>query len=100
MWTCGLQVRVVEGAAKGKTYILDSPEVKIGRGEPGQVRLVGSVLIVDDTVSRVQAELRWNEQTQKFTLLNRSETNPTQVNDVEIQEAELQPGDQIRMGRC
>ena len=100
MWTCGLQVRVVDGAAKGRTYPLDAPVMKVGRANPGQVRTVGSVLINDDTVSRVQAELHWNDESQSFFLTNRSETNPTQVNNVVVQEVELQPGDQIRMGRC
>jgi hypothetical protein len=101
MWTCGLQIRVVEGAARGSIHPLDAPQMTIGRTPAGSaVRRVGWVHVKDETVSGIQAELHWNEQSRRYTLINRSETNPTKVNEVEVSEIELQPGDQIRMGKC
>lgn len=101
MWTCGLQMRVVEGAARGSIHPLDAPQMTIGRTPADRsVRLVGWVHVKDDTVSSIQAEMQWNEESGRFTLINRSETNPTKVNEVEVDQIELQPGDQIRMGKC
>ena len=102
MWNCGLQMRVVEGDARNSIYPLDAPHMTIGRTpKGGPTRLVGWVHVKDDTVSSIQAELRWSDETRKFTLTNRSETNPTKVNEVAVtDEVELQAGDQIRMGKC
>ena len=100
MWTCGLEVRVVEGAAMGRVYPLESTDITIGRARPGQVRSVASISIDDDTVSSRQADLRWNPGARTFTLINRSDTNPTLVNNAVARDVELRPGDRIRMGRC
>ena len=100
MWNCGLKLRVVEGDAKGQTYSLDSPQITIGRAQKNGIRTVDKVFLKDETVSGVQAEMRWLEDKKTFLLINRSATNPTQVNDQPIDSVELAPGDQIRMGRC
>lgn len=100
VWNCGMKLRVVEGAAKGQTYSLDSPRVTIGRAQTNSVRTVDKVFLNDQTVSGVQAEMHWLEDKKTFLLINRSTTNPTQVNDQPIESVELAPGDQIRMGLC
>ncbi|MBS2036732.1 FHA domain-containing protein [bacterium] len=100
MLNSGLQMKVTEGAARGSIHPLDSPRISIGRAESGCVRQVGWVHLRDETVSGLQAELVWQSESRTFTLINRSNTNPTKVNEVEISQVELKPGDQIRMGRC
>lgn len=100
MWNCGLQMKVTEGSARGSIHPLDAQCITLGRAQPGAVRQVGWVHLRDETVSGVQAELLWREDLGKFLLINRSETNPTKVNEVEVSEIELNAGDQIRMGRC
>ena len=100
MLNTGLQMKVTEGSARGSIHPLDSPEIKMGRAPAGAVRQVGWVHLRDETVSGLQAELIWQPESKKFLLVNRSSTNPTKVNEVEVSEVELQTGDQIRMGRC
>ena len=100
MWNCGLQMKVTEGSARGSIHPLDAQRITLGRAQAGAVRQVGWVHLRDETVSGIQAELIWREDSGRFLLLNRSETNPTKVNEVEVSEVELKAGDQIRMGRC
>jgi hypothetical protein len=99
MLNSGLQMKVTEGSARGSIHPLDSERITLGRAN-GSVRQVGWLQLRDETVSAVQAELVWLPETKSFKLINRSTTNPTKVNDAEVDEAVLQPGDQIRMGRC
>lgn len=93
-------MKVTEGAARGSIHPLDAPRISIGRASAGGVRQVGWVHLRDETVSGLQAELVWQPETATFSLINRSNTNPTKVNEVEVSQVELKPGDQIRMGRC
>ncbi|MBN9415123.1 hypothetical protein ABS71_10745 [bacterium SCN 62-11] len=99
MLNSGLQMKVTEGSARGSIHPLDCERISIGRAT-GSVRQVGWVHLRDETVSGLQADLIWQPETQKFLLVNRSSTNPTKVNEAEVEQVELQPGDQIRMGRC
>ena len=93
-----MQMRVVEGPNKGRTYPLDAKEITIGRSRNPGDRAPGWVLLYDETVSRIHADLRWSEEKQTFTLYNRSETNPTRVNDQIWPEVDLKVGDQIKVG--
>lgn len=98
-WSCGLQVRVVDGPNKGRTYPLDAPEMTVGRAKSGGDRAPGWILIFDETVSRIHADLRWDEALEAYVLVNRSDTNPTKVNDAIVTEnVVLKQGDQIRVG--
>lgn len=94
-------MRVTEGSARGSVHPLDAPMMTIGRTPAGGIRQVGWVHLKDETVSKVQAELQWSDETKSYTLTNRSETNPTKVNEVVVGEpVVLKPGDQIRCGNC
>lgn len=97
-WSVGLQVRLVEGPGKGRTFPLDAAEMTVGRARTAGDRAPGWVLIYDDTVSRIQCDLRWEDDKEAYILINRSDTNPTKVNDVVVSDVTLKPGDQIRMG--
>ena len=72
----------------------------VGRAQPGTPQIVGWVLVDDHTVSRVQAELRWHEPTLSYTIINRSDTNPTRVNGQVVSQVAIKPGDQIQVGLC
>ena len=100
MLNSGLQMKVTEGSARGSIHPLDSTNITIGRAPAGAVRQVGWVHVRDETVSGLQAELMWQPESKSFRLFNRSNTNPTRVNEIEATDVELKPGDQIRMGRC
>lgn len=101
MWTSGLRLKVIEGRFKGRYYSLDAPDLNIGRAHDQSVRAPGWLLLEDQTVSRVQAYLRWNNLSGAYTLVNRSETNPTKVNGLPVsEEIDLKVGDRIQMGAC
>lgn len=95
----GFQIKVVEGSDRGGIHPLDSPKITIGRRPPGAIRQVGWIYVADETVSSLQAELRWNGDTRRFRLHNLSQTNPTKVNGQDVEEWELTAGDQIQIGR-
>ena len=81
--------------------MLDAPIFNIGRAHEAGIKAAGWLLLDDGTVSRLQALLRWNDETGSYFLSNRSETNPTRVNELMVEgEQELKVGDRIRIGRC
>lgn len=100
MYNQGLQIGVLEGAASGRVYPLQAPTVSVGRSSPGLASTPDFVHVEDDTVSRLHLELRWDESNQGFTLINRSVTNPTTVNNVLVDEVSVRVGDKVRMGEC
>lgn len=95
-----MQLLGLDGPSEGKTYPLDAPEVTVGRVRPGPERAVGWVFLPDQTVSGTHAKLSWNDARQTYTLSNHSKTNPTTLNGVALDMADLQPGDRLRMGQC
>ena len=97
-WSVGLQFRVVEGPNKGRTYPLDAQEITIGRARAAGDRAPGWMLLMDETVSRIHAELRWLAEYEAYSLSNRSEINPTRVNDQIITDLVLKAGDQVKVG--
>lgn len=97
-FSCGLQIRISEGPDKGRTFPLDTREVTIGRARTAGDRAPGWVLLNDPQISRIHADLVWNEEEKTYRLVHRSETNPTEVNGVEMKEAYVKIGDTIRVG--
>ncbi len=97
-WSCGLQLRIVEGPGKGRTLPFDSPEVSIGRSRNPADRAPGWVLLNDDSVSRIHAELSFDAEAMSFVLRHRSTTNLTFVNERSVEEILLQVGDRIKLG--
>ncbi|MBS2034315.1 FHA domain-containing protein [bacterium] len=99
MFSCGLQIRVSQGPDKGRTFPLDSAEITIGRARTPGDRAPGWVLLNDPQTSRIHADLQWNYEARQYMLIHRSDTNPTEVNGVPVQEAvTLKIGDHIRLG--
>ncbi len=98
-FNCGLQVRVCGGPDKGRTFPLDSREVTIGRARNPGDRAPGWVLLNDPQISRIHADLVWSESDNAYKVVHRSETNPTEVNGVEIGEPTLiKIGDVVHLG--
>lgn len=99
LWACGLQLRVVEGPNKGRTFPLDSPDMTIGRAKNEGDRAPGWVLLFDPAVSRVHADLLWDPKLERYVLKSKSDTNPVVVNGKPVMEAFLDAGDQIIVGQ-
>jgi len=100
MGSCGWQLRVLEGPSPGAILPLEGSMVSIGRAPAQAQPRAGWIYLQDDTVSGVQAEVHWQADGQKLRLINRSQTNPSKVNELQVAEADLKPGDQIRLGHC
>ena len=83
----------VEGGLVGTNIMIDLGTCAIGRlPEAG-------IVLAEETVSRVQAELCYYED-DVVTIENLSSTNPTTVNDQAIKgPIELSDGDRVRFGR-
>jgi hypothetical protein len=82
---------VLEDVETGKVYSVDGPFVQLGRD-------ASSDIVLDDaTVSRLHAVLQQGAYG-VFSIENRSEINPTLVNDKKIDTATLSDGDVISLG--
>lgn len=97
-WSCGLQLRIISGPGKGLTHPIDSKQFSIGRARTTDDRQAGWFRLNDDAVSRLHAELFWDEAKKQFKLMHRSQTNLTYVNEEAVDETWLKAGDMIKMG--
>jgi pSer/pThr/pTyr-binding forkhead associated (FHA) protein len=92
----GADVVVEKGPEKGKEFALSKQVSTIGR--PGTRK--NDIELNDDTVSKTQASIFFDNTTKNFTVSNESTTNPTKVNGQMIQDVtSLNNGDLIEMGR-
>jgi pSer/pThr/pTyr-binding forkhead associated (FHA) protein len=97
----GYHLRVREGRDKGRTFALDTEEITVGRARNPTDRAPGWILLNDPKVSRIHVDLRWNEKQKTFTVVHRSDTNPTRVNGKVLalnQSVELKVSDRILVG--
>ena len=91
----GAELVIEKGPDAGRTTALHKPATTIGR--PGARK--NDLELSDDTVSKEQAALLYDNNTREFTISNESMTNPTLVNKKVVAEPTLlQDGDKIEMG--
>ncbi|MCK6545507.1 diguanylate cyclase [Myxococcota bacterium] len=80
----------IYGRDLGKQYVLDHPEVTIGRG-------ADNTIVLDmDNVSRAHARVL--QRSDGFFLEDMNSTNGTYVNDLEVKYERLRNGDLIKIG--
>lgn len=82
---------IIYGDELGKRIELARSAIGIGRGVDCEIALE------DEASSRRHAQVAWAGSSYKVTDLG--STNGTYVNDVQVKEAELRDGDQIKVGR-
>lgn len=97
-FTASLQLRVTGGPGLGTLYPLRYPTMRLGRSNQPTDGFEGWIFLDDHTVSRLHAELNWDEAQGAFVLSHRSQTNPTVINDQPIEQHRLQIGDTLRVG--
>ncbi|MCA9795132.1 MAG: FHA domain-containing protein [Candidatus Eremiobacteraeota bacterium] len=97
-FTASLQLRVTGGPGLGSLYPLRYPHMRLGRTNQPQDGFEGWIFLDDHTVSRLHAELNWDEAQSAYVLSHRSQTNPTVVNDQPVERHRLQVGDNLRLG--
>ena len=76
----GASIIVDEGPDKGKEFTLSQLVTMIGR--PGKRK--NDIELTDDTVSKEQASIRYDNTKKHFSIVNESATNPTLVNNQAI----------------
>ena len=92
----GAEVTVEKGPDQGKDYTLHKQVMTIGR--PGARK--NDIELNDDTVSKQQASIYYDNTKKQFTIKNESTTNPTMVDkNVVTESAALENGSQIEMGK-
>lgn len=82
---------VIKGADQGRQLELDESVVTIGRDSTSRLRLH------DTEISRRHAEIQRTPD--GYRILDKGSVNGTFVNDVQIKESSLQPGDRIQVGQ-
>jgi len=78
----GASLVVEKGADQGKEFPLHTLATLIGRAGARK----NEVELADETVSKIQATLRYDNTKKEFTLVNESATNPTTVNGQPVTE--------------
>ncbi|MCA9178920.1 MAG: FHA domain-containing protein [Planctomycetales bacterium] len=85
---------VIRGRDQGRRFELNSPIATLGRDHRNDIQLQ------DTEVSRRHAELRKDEQTGQFLLVDLDSSNGSFVNSQQVSEEErLRNGDRIQLGR-
>ncbi len=99
-FSSGFQLKIIEGTGRGQVFPLDTRELTIGRAaNPGE-RAPGYVFLYDDTVSRIHAQLFWDDEQNSYILHHRSQTNPTMINATPAEDPRLlEPDDSITIGK-
>ncbi|MEG8948017.1 FHA domain-containing protein [Rosettibacter firmus] len=99
------KLTIISGDDIGKSFKIagyptnEGNIVTVGRQEIRGERAYSHIQLIQKTVSRKQAEII--QQGDKLYIKNLSETNPTQINGLELkplEKSELNPGDIIRFG--
>lgn len=91
----GMELVVLTGPDRDRRFPLHQSVTTIGRAGTR----ANDVELVDDTVSKEQAVIRYDGAGKSFTIENQSSTNPTSVDGGRVTgEQPLEPGVQISMG--
>src|ERR1041385_7303254 len=89
-----LKLIVIKGADEGKQFELSEPVVGLGR-DPGNL-----IRLNDTEISRRHAEIFQKPgDGRRYFVRDVGSANGTFVNDTLVNEAPLQPGDQIQIGQ-
>jgi Inner membrane component of T3SS, cytoplasmic domain len=90
----GARLEIVEGPGAGKAVAIGVQEFRIGRDGERQNNLE----LADTTVSSAHATIRFDEENNRFYLVNESRTNRAVVDGVAVDLCELTDGSRIRLG--
>lgn len=92
----GAEIMIEKGPDKGKEFTLHKQVMTIGR--PGARK--NDIELSDDTVSKEQASIFYDNVKKQFTIKNESTTNPTMVNkNLVTESAQLENDALIEMGK-
>jgi hypothetical protein len=92
----GADIVVEKGPDKGKEFALTKPAITIGRAGARK----NDIELTDDTVSKEQATINYDNVKKTFSILNESSTNPTRIGGSAVsRSAVLENNTVLEMGR-
>jgi hypothetical protein len=92
----GADIVVEKGPDKGKEFALTKPSTTIGRAGARK----NDIELTDDTVSKEQATINYDNIKKTFNILNESSTNPTRIGGSAVSgSAALENNSVLEMGR-
>ncbi|MBX3168662.1 MAG: FHA domain-containing protein [Candidatus Eremiobacteraeota bacterium] len=100
-WNSGYQLRILKGNQQGLVVPLTEQVYILGRATSQGETAPGYMFFYEPTVSRVHAELRWNEKKKAYFVHHQSKTNPTLVEGLPVDKKTPRPlekGHKIQMG--
>jgi pSer/pThr/pTyr-binding forkhead associated (FHA) protein len=100
-WNSGYQLRILKGNQQGLVVPLTEQVYILGRATSQGETAPGYMFFYEPTVSRVHAELRWNEKKKSYFVHHQSKTNPTLVEGLPVDKKTPRPlekGHKIQMG--
>jgi len=100
-WSSSYQLRILKGNQQGLVIPLTEQVYILGRATSQGETAPGYMFFYEPTVSRVHAELRWNEKKKSYFVHHQSKTNPTLVEGVPVDKKtprQLEKGHKIQMG--
>ncbi|MFN8612038.1 MAG: FHA domain-containing protein [Vulcanimicrobiota bacterium] len=100
-WNSGYQLRILKGNQQGMVVPLTEQVYILGRATSQGETAPGYMFFYEPTVSRVHAELRWNEKKKSYFVHHQSKTNPTLVEGLPVDKKSPRPlekGHKIQMG--
>lgn len=100
-WSSGYQLRILKGNQQGLVVPLVEQVYILGRATSQGETAPGYMFFYEPTVSRVHAELRWNEKKKSYFVHHQSKTNPTLVEGLPVDKKSPRPlekGSKIQMG--
>lgn len=100
-WNSGYQLRILKGNQQGMVVPLTEQVYILGRATSQGETAPGYMFFYEPTVSRVHAELRWNEKKKNYFVHHQSKTNPTLVEGLPVDKKTPRPlekGHKIQMG--
>ncbi|MBS2035312.1 FHA domain-containing protein [bacterium] len=100
-WNSGYQLRILKGNQQGMVVPLTEQVYILGRATSQGETAPGYMFFYEPTVSRVHAELRWNEKKKSYFVHHQSKTNPTLVEGLPVDKKTPRPlekGHKIQMG--
>ena len=98
-WDSHLQLRIIKGQFESnRIYALTQEQIDIGRLPRDYEPKENELLFHEPTLSRVHATLTWKPRQGGYSLVHKSDVNPTFVNGKNTRKVLLEPGDRIQMG--
>ncbi|MDQ7824571.1 MAG: FHA domain-containing protein [Candidatus Eremiobacteraeota bacterium] len=91
-------LEVLKGRERGQTFRLTADMITVGRRLAVKEKKHNWILLDEPSLSRIHAQLLWDDTVRSYLIVHKSSVKPTIVNGREIKQAVLSHQDRIQMG--